>query len=381
MIKLNNLNILKSDIMETEEIIIIDIGSRYCKSGFLHTSEFISVTPTSIGIENDSVYIGKEAEDRATIEELEFPISHGTIESVDSLTSILNYIFNNELKIDPESQSILITEPSLNSKENRQKLMDILFGTYNVDKLFIANQALLSFLSSGKFSGIVIESGGGVTQVAPVFKGLLAPYAINRVDFGGEDLTEYLSRQPSIINAHIEKKKYLKFLEEIKKNACYVEKKYKKHLNSVEPYEYTFPDGNKITLKEERTTIPEAIFRPELLGKSGIGIHELLFDSISRIKESEQQNLFENIIISGGNTMFPGFEDKLLKKIKKKYNSTKNSHFSHSLNKMNTVLEGAQSFCSALNPENDFITRDEYYESGIDYSFKKMDKIQYIKTV
>lgn len=48
---------------------------------------------------------------------------------------------------------------------------------------------------------------------------------------------------------------------------------------------------------------------------------------------------------------------------------------------MNTVLEGAQSFCSALNPENDFITRDEYYESGIDYSFKKMDKIQYIKTV
>ena len=109
--------------METEEIIIIDIGSRYCKSGFLHQSEFISVTPTCIGIENDSVYIGKEAEDRATIEELEFPISHGTIESVDGLTSILTYIFNNELKIEPEFQSILITEPSLNSKENRKKLM------------------------------------------------------------------------------------------------------------------------------------------------------------------------------------------------------------------------------------------------------------------
>ena len=256
-----------------------------------------------------------------------------------------------------------------------------MFETYNVDKVFIANQALLSFLSSGKFSGIVIESGGGVTQVAPVIKGLLAPYAINRVDFGGEDLTEYLSRQPSIINAYIEKKKYLKFLEEIKINACYIEKKYKKHLNSVEPYEYIFPDGNKITLKEERTTIPEAIFRPELLGKSGIGIHELLFDSISRCKESEQQNLFENIIISGGNTMFPGFEEKLLKKIKKKYNSTKNSHFSYSLNKMNTVLEGAQSFCSVFNPENNFITRDEYCEEGINYSFKKMDEIQYIKTV
>ena len=366
---------------ENEPIVLIDIGTRNCKAGLCGDTKPNIIIPTCLGKTNYNFYTTEDVEYDPTIEEIINPIEHGTIKDFECFNIIINKIFE-MLGIEPEGQNLVLTEPSLNSIKNRQDLFGYMFETFKIENLFIANQALLSLYSTGKFTGIVVESGAGVTQIAPIFNTRVSSYAVNRIDFGGNELSEYLNRLLSEKNKHFEKKKYLKFLEQIKKEACYVENKYKKHLGEVEPYEFKLPDGNSITIKTERTTVPEAIFRPDLLGKDWDGIHDLFFNSIEKIKEEEQKPLYENIIVSGGNTMFPGFEKKLEKKIKKKFGNNKNARFIHVEDKMNAAWIGGSSFCYTLNIDNDFVSKSDYEELGFNNCIKRIDSIQtYVSTI
>ena len=361
--------------MENDDLrIIIDIGSRYCKAGICGKPLPEIITPTLIGKKMNENFYGKDVEKDPLIEEYIEPIEHGTIKDFDNLNLILKSIFV-ELGIDPKGKNVLLTEPSLNSIKNRENLMKNMFEYFKVDNLFIANQALLSLCSTGKLTGIVIESGAGVTQIVPIFNCHMIPYAINRIDFGGNELSEYLNRLLCEKDKNLDKRRYLQFLEQMKKEACYVENKYKKHLDSVEPYEYKLPDGSSITLKTERTKVPEAIFRPDLLGKDWSAIHDLFIDSIDKCDESAQKDLYQNIIVSGGNTMFPGFEKKLEKKIKKKFGTKRNARFIKVDDKMNADWIGGSCYFP-LTIENDFVSKYDYEESGFDICMKKMDNFQ-----
>lgn len=358
-----------------EKPVLIDIGTRFCKAGLLNYEEPSIIIPTCLGKTKNQYYFGDDTDCDETIEEIIRPIEHGTIKDFSSFNLIIKNIFE-ELGIEPEGQNLVLTEPSLNSKKNREELFKSMFELFNIGNLFIANQALLSLYSTGKFSGIVVESGAGVTQIVPIINTHVSTYAINRIDFGGNELSEYLNKLLNTNNQFIKNKNNLKILEQIKKEACYIEKKYKKKLDEVEPYIFKMPDGNPITLKTERTTVPEAIFRPELLGKDWNGIHELFFNSIEKIKEEEQKKLYENIVVTGGNTMFLGFEQKLTKKIKKKFGDNNNARFIQVPNKMNADWIGECSLCTTLNIDNDFISKSEYEEMGFDYCIKKIVSIQ-----
>lgn len=146
-------------------------------------------------------------------------------------------------------------------------------------------------------------------------------------------------------------------------------------MDSVQPYQIKLPDGNSNNIKTERIKVPEAIFKQKFLGKDRDGIDVLFLDSINKCKETDQKKLYENIIVSGGNTNFPGFEAKLEKKIKKKIGKNKNVRFIEVEDKMNADWIGGRSFLAALKSD-DFISRFEYIENGVDACIKKMDAIQ-----
>lgn len=360
-----------------EHSVLIDIGTRFCKAGIFEYEKPSLIFPTRIGKKKDDLidYYGEDIELSPSFEELIDPIENGTIKDFNSLCSVIRGIFQS-LNIDPEDSEVILTEPSLNSINNRENLFAYMFEELKIENLFIANQALLSLCSTGKLTGIVLESGAGVTQIVPIFDAHIFPYGINRIDFGGNDLSDYLNRLLFETNNHFYKnKKYLKFLEQIKKEACYIEYNYKKKLDSVKPYQIKLPDGNSINIKTERITVPEAIFKQKFLGKDRDGIDVFFLDSINKCKETDQKKLYENIIVSGGNTNFPGFEAKLEKKIKKKIGKNKNVRFIEVEDKMNADWIGGRSFLAALKSD-DFISRFEYIENGVDACIKKMDAIQ-----
>jgi len=84
------------------------------------------------------------------------------------------------------------TEAPLNPRRNRERAAEIFFETFNVPALFISMQAVLSLYATGRTTGVVLDSGDGVTHSVPIYEGFALPHSIMRTDVAGRDVTRYL---------------------------------------------------------------------------------------------------------------------------------------------------------------------------------------------
>jgi len=57
-------------------------------------------------------------------------------------------------------------------------MTEIMFETFNVPSLYVACQAVLSLYSTGRTTGLVLDSGEGVTSTVPIYEGYALPHAI-----------------------------------------------------------------------------------------------------------------------------------------------------------------------------------------------------------
>ena len=85
-----------------------------------------------------------------------------------------------------------IVEAPLNPRKNRERAAEIFFETFNVPALFISMQAVLSLYATGRTTGVVLDSGDGVTHSVPIYEGFALPHSIMRSDVAGRDVTRYL---------------------------------------------------------------------------------------------------------------------------------------------------------------------------------------------
>eukprot|EP01084_Bolivina_argentea_P095887 172385_1 len=112
-----------------------------------------------VGMAQKNCYIGHEAQSKRGILSLKYPIEHGIITTWDDIEQIWHHMFYNELRIQPDEHSILLTEPPLNPKANREKTTQIMFETFNTPAFYLAVQPVLALYASGRSTGVVLDSG------------------------------------------------------------------------------------------------------------------------------------------------------------------------------------------------------------------------------
>lgn len=258
--------------------------------------------------------VGDEVKKKGSMYKLSYPVQRGIVKNWEEMEDILHYTLHNELMVCPQDHAVLLTEAPLNPKANREKMAEVMFETFNSPALYVEIQSVLVLYASCRTSGIVIDSGDGVTQFVPIDECKVVQHAVDRINLAGTDLTNYLGQMLTERGLYFNSAAEKEMVKSIKENVCHVTDDLEQK-QACDQINYELPDGRVITVGNERFRCPEALFQPSILGMDVRGIDELAYNSIRKCTSEIQEKLLGNIILAGGSSCFPGITERMQKEI------------------------------------------------------------------
>jgi len=381
-------------------IVVCDNGTGFVKCGYAATNFPEFIFPSMVGrpiirsqtkiddIEVKDLMVGEDVSKLRSMLEVKYPMENGMVRNWEDMRHVWSHTFYDKLKIDPKQCKILLTEPPMNPKQNREMMIKEMFETYGFEGVYIAVQAVLTLYAQGLLTGVVIDSGDGVTHIVPVYEGFALPHLTRRLDIAGRDITRYLIKLLLLRGYAFNASADFETVRMIKEKLCYVahDIDLENHLaleTTVLVEQYTLPDGKVINVGGERFGAPEALFEPHLIDIESPGVAELLFNTINAADIDTRAEFYKHIVLSGGSTMYPGLPSRLEREIKQLYlarvlkgDVTRLNNFKVRIEdpprrKHMVFLGGAVLAEIIKNKEEVWISKAEYQEKGL----KCLDKL------
>lgn len=322
--------------------------------GFAGNTEPQYILPTAIAIK-ESAKVGDQAQRRAAkgITDLDFyigdeaveapgyatkwPIRHAIVEDWDLMERFWEHCIFKYLRAEPEDHYFLLTEPPLNTPENREYTAEIMFESFNIPGLYIAVQAVLALAASWTsrqvgertLTGTVIDSGDGVTHVIPVAEGYVIGSCIKHIPIAGRDITFFVQQLLREREAGIPPEQSMETAKTIKERWGYIcpdiAKEFAKYEAEPAKWIKKYEGVNAITKKPfavdvgyERFLGPEIFFHPEFSNPDfTTPLSEVVDNVIQNCPIDVRRPLYKNIVLSGGSTMFRDFGRRLQRDIKR----------------------------------------------------------------
>lgn len=244
-------------------------------------------------------------------------------------------------------------------------------------------QAVLSLYATGRTTGIVLDSGDGVTQAVPIYEGFALPLSITRSDVAGRDVTRHLKlllrKEGLIFNTTAE----FEVVKTIKEKICFLTSNPQRTYDDrtmpggsageIENTSYILPDGKTVEIGvSPRLRAPEILFRPDIIGHEFEGVHEILVSSIAKSDLDLRKIFYQNIVLSGGSTLFKGFGDRLLNEVKKIASKDLKIRISAPQERLYSTWIGGSILASLESFKRMWISRKEYDEDGLRIVHKKI---------
>ncbi|KAJ8927874.1 hypothetical protein NQ314_019618 [Rhamnusium bicolor] len=370
------------------KVIVCDNGTGFVKCGYAGSNFPAHIFPSMVGrpiiravnkigdIEVKGLHVdgvastlpdlmvGDEASALRSLLEVNYPMENGVVRNWEDMCHVWDYTFGpKKMNLDPKETKILLTEPPMNPTKNREKMIEVMFEKYGFAGAYVAIQAVLTLYAQGLLSGVVVDSGDGVTHICPVYEEYALPHLTRRLDIAGRDITRYLIKLLLLRGYAFNHSADFETVRMMKEKLCYIgydiETEQRLALETtvlVEPY--TLPDGRVIKV-------------------GGQGIAELVFNTIQAADIDMRPELYKHIVLSGGSTMYPGLPSRLEREIKQLYIERVLKNDVEKLNKFKIRIEdpprrkdmvfiGGAVLAEVMKDRDAFwLSKQEYEEQGL----------------
>mmetsp|Transcript_9024 Transcript_9024/g.13646 ORF Transcript_9024/g.13646 Transcript_9024/m.13646 type:complete len:393 (-) Transcript_9024:48-1226(-) len=320
----------------SDNVVVCDNGTGFVKCGFAGANFPTAIFPSMVGrpilryeemvdnLEVKDIMVGDEASALRQMLQITYPLDNGIVRNWEDMMHVWDYTFNEKLQIDPKQCKIMLTEAPMNPKKNREKMIETMFEKYGFQGAYISVQAVLTLYAQGLLTGVVVDSGDGVTHIVPVYQGFALPHLTRRLDVAGRDITRYLIKLLLLRGYAFNRTADFETVRRIKEKLCYVghDLELEKRLaleTTVLVEQYELPDGRIIRVGAERFEAPEALFNPNLIDVETPGVGRLLFDTIQKADIDIRKDFYDHIVLSGGSSMYPGLPSRLEKEMRELY--------------------------------------------------------------
>lgn len=351
------------------------------------------------GMASSKIKVGKEADENRGIYTLTYPIENGIIRDFEKMEAIWRHSFDNILRPgrgDAKDHPVYLTEPTQNPKGARAKIAEYMFEKFGVPAMDIGDANVCALTAYGKTSGVTVDMGAGTTIVVPIVKGYVIIAGIKRLNFAGQDLTNYLrdllkERADELLAAgDFDSTAGFEIVRKIKENILddgksmlYVAQDFKAEMAKAKENDelnafYELPDGQELIIENERFRCPEALFNPSMMGKNDANLPQTIFNSINACEQDIRRVLYSNVVLSGGTSCFDGLAkrldyeiEELAPHLKRKRGGEKDmvnvmSGKDQGIDCSNVVWQGAAIIASSQTQKDKWMTKAEYDDKGAD---------------